>query len=937
MKKTTRLMSLLLTIAMIISLAVPMTVSAAFTDVDTNHNYYEAITNLSAEGILNGFEDGSFKPGDPVTRAQFTKIICFARAVGNITHSEAERSIFTDVAANHWAANNIVTAYKQGIINGMGDGTFAPEANVNYEQAVKMVVCALGYEQRAQSLGGYPYGYLSVANSNKIISGIKDCKIGEAMNRGAVAKLIDNMLNAKQVDEDGEGGSGNGGSIRDEVGTADKVSGRLIAGYGVALYDGTNPCYKNQIQLNIDDDEIDDLFVISEIEDFDINEYIGRYVTVHFETEEGSSDQIVTSIAFQSKKNEETVIDLDMIHDYDTSSIEYYVDDSRDETETVYFDTDSMNLFNGEYTKKTVDELLDDNYKKSGQITLLATTTDDSADVVIMKAYDLLVVSHTDKTKKIIYGLNEPFKKGITVDVESKTQNATITKAGKAYSFSSIKLNNVLSVAKSESGNVVEVLVADKANKAGTVISIEENGTQIILDSGSTKYTLLNNYRTEYGTKEDLAPGKHVTIAFDAFGKVAIVYFTTEKSFDYGYLSAINYSDEEEEKAEMSVRLYKAASSNSTLSYLEYYLADRVEINGESKKLEDDLQDIVDFLVLEAAKAKPEGVKAEKDSIAQPIRYSVDTTGKIKSLSTWSNKDTQDTSKLIIKPYSKDGVKCEMTGSKLGTYSIDSSTKIIYVPENRASGTYQTKSSSFFKKGTSYYVHLANVSSTGLVKCIYVYGVANGSGGTSTDIYAQITEDTMPLIVKSVSGVNLDNSDKKIVLVDVTTGEEFTYYDNDIAEAQTLSAGDIVRVATTERVVSPENGGNGENYTFISIVQVLADAEDVVAGTFATLEKTDGEGSGIDYDFRTLIGTVTAKNEWEKRFTIVKGYSTSGDPESYGISDSAKIYMVDTTEELKNRVTSAASEDFDAGKEGISSRIMIYTNKANVQAIIIFK
>ena len=139
MRKTTKILSLLLTLAMMLTMAVPMTVSAAFTDVPANHQYYDAVTNLSAEGILNGFEDGSFKPGDPVTRAQFTKIICYALSVGDLTYSEEERSIFTDLQPDHWAANNIVTAYKQGIINGMGDGTFGPQANATRAQAAVII------------------------------------------------------------------------------------------------------------------------------------------------------------------------------------------------------------------------------------------------------------------------------------------------------------------------------------------------------------------------------------------------------------------------------------------------------------------------------------------------------------------------------------------------------------------------------------------------------------------------------------------------------------------------------------------------------------------------------------------------------------------------------------------------------------------------------
>ncbi len=929
MKKTTRIMSLLLTLAMIITMAVPMTVSAAFTDVDSKHVYYEAINNLSAEGILNGFEDGSFKPGDSVTRAQFTKIICYALSVGNLTYSEAERSIFTDVAPEHWAANNIVTAYKQGIINGMGDGTFAPEANVNYEQAVKMVVCALGYEQSALNLGGYPYGYLSVANSKKIISGIVDCTVGQAMNRGAVAKLIDNMLNTEQVDEDG---MGTGGSIRDEVGTSKKVNAQLVAGYGVALYSGTNPCYKNQIELNVGTDPEERLFNIEGINNFDINDYIGRNVTVYYEVEQGSTDKMVTNISLQSKRNDEITIDLENIVKYDSTSIEYYTDSSRTETEVAYYLSGSKNLFNGEFTTTDIDTLLDANYTKSGSITLISSDSSGVADVVFLKAYDLLIVSHTDKSNKKVYSKNAPYTSGITIDPDDKSKNVTITKGGKSVAFTTLKQNDVLSVAKSTSGNVIEVLVSDKAVATGIIISTNDNNTQITLDSGSKTYTLLSNFFTQYGTQADLAVGKRISLYIDAFGKGAMVVYTEEKAFEYGYLSALQYDVTD---ATMSAMIYKAAASNSTLSRSEYHFADRIKINGETKSLDGDIEAIAALFRADAATAKPTGAASanvENATNAQPIRFTLNTAGKINAITTVSGTSTQEASKLNIATYAPAGLECTSTGTTLGGYTISSETKIICVPENRTTGTYYSKTNSFFKKDKSYYVQIVNATSTKLAKCIYYYGEV---GGTSGDISAQITEDTMPMIVKAISGVNVDNSNKKFTLLDIATGAETVCYDNAVAGTESLAVGDIVRIATTERTVYG-NDDSGTEYVFIEILQVLADAEEVVAGTFSPFEKTDGEGSGTDYDFRTLIGTVKAKEGGY--FTIVPGYSTVGTDETYPLA-SAKVYMVDTTETQPEKMVSvASSDDFDYyGKPGISSTIMIYTKDAQVKSIVIFK
>ena len=232
MRKTSKIVSLLLTLVMILGIVVPMTVSAdtlSFTDVPTTHNYHEAIMNLVAEGIVNGMGDGTYNPEGAVTREQFAKIICYALSVGELTYSPEEKNIFIDVAPDRWSSDNIKTAYNLGIINGMGDGTFAPENNVLYEQAEKMVVCALGYSPaHADREGGYPMGYMAIANRAGILKGLKDVRQGEPLNRGAVAKIVDNMRDANQI-SDGEETE----SLRDSATEkSQKFEGRVIGLYG---------------------------------------------------------------------------------------------------------------------------------------------------------------------------------------------------------------------------------------------------------------------------------------------------------------------------------------------------------------------------------------------------------------------------------------------------------------------------------------------------------------------------------------------------------------------------------------------------------------------------------------------------------------------------------------------------------------------------------
>lgn len=91
-----------------------------------------------------------------VTRAEMAKMLVIMLGLSpNSTRAE-----FVDVPADHWASKYISHAAAFGIINGMGDGTFAPDEYVTYQQTMKMIVCALGYGVAAERRGGYPHGYV---------------------------------------------------------------------------------------------------------------------------------------------------------------------------------------------------------------------------------------------------------------------------------------------------------------------------------------------------------------------------------------------------------------------------------------------------------------------------------------------------------------------------------------------------------------------------------------------------------------------------------------------------------------------------------------------------------------------------------------------------------------------------------------------------------
>ena len=108
-----------------------------------SETYQHAVASMAEDGILIGFEDGSFRPTNTLTREQGTKIIAYLLlgAEGAETLS-CDKNPYTDVWIYRWSAPVIVWCTEQHILHGMGDGTFRPDDILTGAQFAKMLLCA---------------------------------------------------------------------------------------------------------------------------------------------------------------------------------------------------------------------------------------------------------------------------------------------------------------------------------------------------------------------------------------------------------------------------------------------------------------------------------------------------------------------------------------------------------------------------------------------------------------------------------------------------------------------------------------------------------------------------------------------------------------------------------------------------------------------------
>lgn len=171
-------------------LTCPAFAASSFPDVDEDAEYAEAVAYVSEIGIMVGDEQGNFNPNKTVTRAEMATIIC--RLLNDAENLKTSAD-FSDVPTTHWANKYISKAAELGIVNGDGTGNFGPSDTITYEDTLTMIVRAMGLVEIAEKNGGYPDGYLFVADDygyNRQVLAQKN----ELLKRWQIAIILYNCI-----------------------------------------------------------------------------------------------------------------------------------------------------------------------------------------------------------------------------------------------------------------------------------------------------------------------------------------------------------------------------------------------------------------------------------------------------------------------------------------------------------------------------------------------------------------------------------------------------------------------------------------------------------------------------------------------------------------------------------------------------------------------
>lgn len=168
----------------------------------TGHWAENEIRDWNGKGLIAGFEDGTYRPNQSVTRAQFAKLV---NSLFGFKAQSAENVLFADVAGSAWYTETISIAKQAGYIKGYPDGSFQPGAAVTRQEAATMAASLFHLQAASDSsldrfkdvgrIGAFAKGALDSMVSGGYLKGFADDTIRptQAMSRAEAVVLLDRL------------------------------------------------------------------------------------------------------------------------------------------------------------------------------------------------------------------------------------------------------------------------------------------------------------------------------------------------------------------------------------------------------------------------------------------------------------------------------------------------------------------------------------------------------------------------------------------------------------------------------------------------------------------------------------------------------------------------------------------------------------------------
>ena len=898
-----RLLCLLLSMTFIMG-SVAAVSAADFSDVKDDNPFKEAIYTLSEFGIILGDAGANtFRPDAEISREEFSVIVTRILGVSNIKPDLTVLPFddVTPIVCDEWAIIATKMAYDLGIVSGYGDGKFGPKNPVTYEQVVKMLVCALGYQTVADEKGGWPSGYLAVGRELGITDDTEHIKTSDNAPRGVVAQLVYNCLEVNLMAKNADG--------KPYIQTGHNI---IVDKLGYIKEDGIVTGIKNLALTSagsqFDDDDVEfDNNLLYKAGTTSVRNYFGYSGEFYYKSK-GSTRTIISFMP--SDKNNVWEIPADLVVSVSENNIKFYEDETGVKSDTLEL-KGAKYLYNGQVTN--LSEIKRPNI---GDMKLIDNNGDEIVDIVIVNDAEVVVVSAVDSVRKIYTNKYNPSK---SLDLSGNYKKCTITKDGKEAKTSDITKGSVLMVSESSENISVEIITK---TVSGKVTGTEDGGESVSVDNGKM-YECSSAFWDYLASNpgEKMQIGDQVKLFIGAEDKIMYATVSVVQA-KYGYMIGADFDDK------TSTGVIKLLDASNKISV--YECVEKLIINDERVEY-DKIPD--KFEKTNTLTNKDSGAKSAET--AQLVKYTM-SGGKIDSVTTLSESGDILRDLVLSVPYNDKEViynsttksfKDKATNKEINV-SIDSSTKVFLIPTDRASDDdYVSRTGSGLTNAKSYKIEAYNVTDTGVAGAIVVYGntvadtISWKEVALVSGISEKINEDNV--VVNSVELItngakSTRNTENKKLFADIKKGDIIRYAIN--------SKGIIV---DAEKVFSPTN----EDFTFTN----------KAASGKHTYTHGSKNSSGI-YQYNYVCGTVYSRDDDRMLVSeaiVDENGELDDEATKHAISftDKAVYYLYDSSSRDPLTITDITSDYLTAFRDSptTASKVVVYRGYTTLKFVYIIR
>jgi|LSQX01.3.fsa_nt_gb hypothetical protein len=496
-----------------------------FTDIEDSLFRYD-IELLANLGIIKENSD-EFKPEETVSRGKFAEII--SRCMGIEEPSSFKGNIFPDVNDDNIESNYIGSAVTMGLMNGYPDGTFRPEQEITYNQAVTVIVNALGYKIYAEQAGQYPNGWIVTASNLGILK--RTQQIGEGLiKKEVMAALISNALEVDIMVRVGYGNNSKyeiqkGNNLLTEYLDIYKIQGKVNANYYTTLA-GDSTLKKDEIQIG------DTVFKTGTPNTAYL---IGRDVIAYIQEDKNIKNQWEALFIEESERTSNTlVVDAKDILSKTTISELFYIDDEGNEEDSVSINEQADLIYNG---KVKINWTKEDLVRPTGEVTLIDNDNDGRYDVILTDEYKSLIVKAVNSEQKTIY-FDNPNQKWSSIKVDPNELGKKVllvNSDGSTFSIEQCNAWDILSVFKSEDSNVIRIIRSVK-NITGIIEEMDYSNNEVVINGENYKISDSFLSFPEYNL---LGVNTQGVFYLDYRNEIAAIDYNAVKGMQYGYLVSI--------------------------------------------------------------------------------------------------------------------------------------------------------------------------------------------------------------------------------------------------------------------------------------------------------------------------------------------------------------------------------------------------------------